>query len=273
VALKATTIKHVVQVTFRGQNTNFQTGVKVDDNTTVSEVKRAISDFFQVDEADFNIVWCGKVLDHEGFRTVVGEYDIPAAQGRGGPNVLAVVIAKGGGKRARDSSSKGGDLDKNEVLSKCIRNIKSQVATIVADANLANDEMVTNYITLINDFLMQIDKTPSVFNDMVKKLHVDRLMEVSQIVGEKNWEHRVRHITKAVWHEQLTAITNRIELLTIFRQSLFRDVTTVGYYAANMNQSAVCDHTNFGIMVATAIGERAFAAGRASAAGASGNGQ
>lgn len=104
---QATTFKHVVQVTFRGPQANFKTGVKVHDNTTIAEFKQAISDFFQIAVADFNIIWCGKVLDHEGFRTVVGEYDIPGSQSRGSPDVVAMVTAKGGGRSVKKDANNG----------------------------------------------------------------------------------------------------------------------------------------------------------------------
>ena len=88
-------------------------------------------------------------------------------------------------------------------------------------------------------------------------------MDISQVIGEKNWEHRIRHITKAIWYEQLTTVTARMEMLNTFKVNLFRDVTAAGYYAAVMNQAGMCDHVAFGTMVTTIIGERAFAAGRA----------
>jgi hypothetical protein len=181
---------------------------------------------------------------------------------------------KGGmGKRARGAAAEGGDknaLDKEAYMAKALRNIRAQVIAIQTDANTRDDALVKSVIDSIEDFIQNINNNPNAFNAAFKHLPIERLQEVSQVIGMKNFDHMMRHVTKAVWHEQLQAIGTRVDHLNTFQYTLLREVTTMGYYASNMSIGGGCDHGGFGQLITNAIAESGFAAGRAAAAAQAG---
>ena len=183
------------------------------------------------------------------------------------PGAVIMMTHKvaGGGKRARPV--KESEMDKSETLAKHVRAIRAQISTIMTEPSVAGDEMSKGFVEGINQFLGEVDKNPNYFNEVVKGLPANRLMDAAQVIGMKNFEHMLRHLNKAVWHDQLMAVTARIETLTLFKFNIFRDVTMIGYSAANMSDTGIYDHFQFGKMITNVIGERAFAAGRESAAG------
>ena len=174
--------------------------------------------------------------------------------------VFMQVKLAGGGKRGRANGDNASTtVDKTAYIQRAFRNIRAQVLAISGDPAVADDPFFAKIIENVESFLKSVDADMRFFNTSFKALPIARLTEASQVIGMKNFDHMMRHLTKAVWHELLGMINARIEHLNTVQFTLLREVTTAGYCAA------MCDNMGFGELITIAIGDHGFAAGRASA--------
>ena len=191
-------------------------------DTTVDMMRHDVATFFKMNPKDLQVVMGGKIINTEGWRTVIGDFNVPALQQKGMGKIVVMPAALGGGKRARDTNkTKNNDVSKDDRFNTTVKTVASQITLTRMEPLAMNDKSIVESIAWFQGMMDDLKMNPGTWLEKcVKKLSADDLEQLSKFTGTRNYDVLVFNIYACIMKDFNTAMKTK--------ESIYKDLVKTG---------------------------------------------
>ena len=249
---------------------NMSTWVRRD--TTVNMMRHDVATFFKMNPKDLQVIMGGKIINTEGWRTVIGHFNVPALQQKGLGKIVVMPAALGGGKRARGGNTTGGEsnFDKQDLLKEERDTIKQKLLSITNEAQFQDDDAVRLLTTKIITAMRLIDDNPQdCMSKFLSTASIDQLERLNMFTQTRNMEVLTSYMSKAIFFNECNEISLKLKVFKTL-DDILAMVCKYAYKSCFMEDSGRISQMKFAALVCKTLVSSSAAAGAASVSAATG---